>query len=233
MVSAVSGTVTGILYPTVRLSNSLSNLEASEVARRSSLSTYGLATSRTALDKALEAGKFILENLSKIQSQLLHADMDGVVADSTAARFRRQGEIAVLLAEIDQAVSLAENNGVNLIASTSSDYVLSTTTEGGTLRVSPQPLDTPGLNIAGLSIQPLDTLSLGLDDLGIISNQDIADAHEAIDTALKIATYRFSLLEELGNVVNSGSSFLSQINNLLNQIDATNLPAGTFIDVVA
>ena len=231
MVDALSG-LTG---PTLTLTAFRASLadESRHTAERKRTGTTGLTTSRTVLNQAVAAGKIVKDFLSELRSKVVHASMEGVVADSQSVRFSRQGEVAVLLRQIDQAVDLAAHEGINIISSNASAVRLQTNSTGGALLVQPRPLDTLGLQLSDLAIEPLDLVGLGLSDLGIISDKDVAQALEKVDRAILIAGSRLDDLIGFQSIFVSASDFLTQINPTNLSVDATSLPPGTFLDIVA
>ena len=78
----------------------------------------------------------------------------------------------------------------------------------------------------------MDLLGLGLSDLGIISDKDVADALEKVDRAILIAGSRLDNLVGFQSVFSGASNFLTQINPTNLSVDATSLPPGTFLNIV-
>ncbi|MDP7651779.1 MAG: hypothetical protein QGF38_08760 [Rhodospirillales bacterium] len=230
MVDAVSG----LSGPTLSLKSFRASLadQSRNTIERKRVGSIGLTTSRTALNQAVSAGKIVQEFLTELRSTIIQASMEGVVADSQSARFSRQGEVAVMLGQIDQAVSLAAHEGINIISSNGNAVRLQTNSTGGALDVQPQPLDVVGLRLSELAITPMDLLGLGLSDLGIISDKDVAEALEKVDRAILIAGSRLDNLVGFQSVFAGASDFLTQINPTNLSVDATSLPPGTFLNIV-
>lgn len=215
------------------ISSSLDGVRANTSENRLGRSSVvSLSDTRVLYRKAVDAGGVVKGLLDEIRSALVHADMDGVVAGSGAGRYTKQAEIAVLLRKVEYAVAEAEYKGNNLISSAGSTLRVQTTQYGGTFTVSPNPLDGRGLNLGELSIQAVDLRALGLDDFGIISESDIEGALRRIDIAISIADQRLNAVGKIDAFVNA-SNFIQQVNHLNVSVDATSLPAGTFIDQVA
>ena len=230
MVNAVSG----LTSPTISLKSfraSLSDVSRHTLERKRS-GSVGLSTSRTALNQAVSAGKIVKEFLTKLRSTIIYASVEGIIANSQSVRFSRQGEVAVLLGQIDQAADLAAYEGINIISSKGTAVRLETTATGGTLVVQPRPLDVLGLQLSELAITPHDLMGLGLSDFGIISDKDAADALEKVDRAISIAGSRLNDLIGIQNVFAGASDFLTHINPTRLKVDARSLPPGTFLNIV-
>ncbi len=230
MVHAVSG----LSGPTLSLKSFRASLadESRNTLERKRVGAVGLSTSRTALNQAVSAGNIVKEFLAKLRSTIIHASLEGVIANSQSVRFSRQGEVAVMLGQIDQAVDLAAHEGINIISSKGSAVRLQTNSTGGALVVQPRPLDVVGLQLSELAITPLDLVGLGLADFGIISDKDVAEALEKVDHAILIAGARLNDLVGFQNVFAGARDFLTQINPTNFRVDARSLPPGTFLNIV-
>jgi hypothetical protein len=230
MVNAVSG----LSSPTLTLKSFRASLadESRNTLERKRSGSVSLNTSRTALNQAVSAGNIVKEFLAELRSTIIHASLEGVIAGSQNVRFSRQGEVAIMLLQIDQTVNLAAYEGINIISSKGNAVRLQTTANGGALVVQPRPLDVVGLQLSELAITPLDLVGLGLSNLGIISDNDVADALKKVDRAILIAGSRLNDLIGIQNVFVGTRDFLTQINPTNFGVDARSLPPGTFLNIV-
>lgn len=200
-------------YGRVDLRTAFNNVRTHDSQRRA-YSATPLETSKVAVSKALDTAEFVLTQLDKLESEIFHANMDGKVADSSAARFSRQGTVAVMLRQIDQAVSQAEYKDINLVSSNGREVRLQTSGDGGSMLVSPRPMDTRGLGLETVAITAVDVRGLGIADLGIIAQTDVEKALELVANAKKVARSRMDDLAGIAAIFDGEESFLDKINSI-------------------
>ncbi len=241
MAISVASASTGMITP-ASFSTGLTNLENRTVERKvADFSALAYESGQGATLKAVSAGEQILNKLDKLESLLLHADMDATVRGTDQARFVKQSEIAVVLREIDQIVSQAGFDDINLISSESPIYQLQTSRTGGSLRFTPRPMDTKGLALQDVSIRALDRRGLGLENLGMISDTDHAKATELVNTAIKVASNHVDDLKQLQELF-TDESLLTKINTVIQARDSgqgqdssgrLSIGPGLFFDITA
>lgn len=178
------------------------------------------ATARTAIASAEKAGSDIIAQLQDIKDTIERAQAEGAVGPDVYVRESRQNEIALQLSQIDRLVANSAVDGVNLLASDSRTYRFQTTSVGGAVNVDPKPLDVK---------------SLGLSNLTVISNTDIANALDSVSQALEVAKSRTADLAALGVNIAQAPDFLSQIvgQNFAQRAPTVRLPAGSILDLLA
>lgn len=210
-----------------------------------------LDTGRAALLRARSAAAKIIKIVQHIDYRLAHADVDGLIADTGFARYRQQTEIGKNIRKIDQSVLESAYFGINFLSKNSNNVRLRTTSLGGSVLVSPLPLDTRTLGLSELRIQRDDFKILKVTDdlsvlnssprvssptttssVGILSDTQIRGARETVKTALRIAGQKLSRLDALYSLISDKEGFLTKINPTRLSVDIRSLPRGSFVNVI-
>jgi hypothetical protein len=210
-----------------------------------------LKTSRSVVMRAKIATKDVIQLIEKIDYKLVQADIEGVIAETGHARYKRQAEIADLLRKIDKKVSDSAFEGISLLSRNSSSIRLRTTSLGGSILVSPLSLDIESIGLSKFRLQKNDFTAWTSADggnvqsasprvtsppttaqTGIISADQVINARLTIQNALARVNKILSRLEGLNNLLGSKEGFLTKINTAKLNIDIRSLPRGVLINVV-
>ncbi|MEQ9555535.1 MAG: hypothetical protein RIG67_07165 [Rhodospirillales bacterium] len=148
----------------------------------------------TAVSRATAAGGRIVDQLRALEDQLSTAINSGLVSPRTALRLdeTRVSRLNITAAAgraldaIDRLVARAETGGVNLISSRQAPVTIQTTEFGGRVTVRAQPLDSRGLDLAGI---------------GALTRDQAAEARSRVRLALHVAENRLSSLTALGGTL--------------------------------
>jgi hypothetical protein len=184
----------------------------------------GGADAKTAISISILAGNGILGALRALRSEAALAGHESLVSNLTdltiggtrISRLNLHGDTSRAIALIDRLVGQSEYAGANFISSTSPNIKIRTTRFGGTLDVAPQPLDSIGLNLAGINL---------------LSEERAADALARIDTAIYQAGQRVDALRSLQRTI-SFTEFSDQaLSALINGTSGSPLPVGTLVNL--
>ena len=155
------------------------------------------ATAGAVIVATQNGGVDVLDLLGRMQSIAFAAANIGRLTGVPFSRETHQMQINLLLNEVDRTVEGASFEGINLLSPNAAITSFRTTAFGGSLEVGPKPLDTNTLRLAGLSV---------------ISDADINNAMSRLRTAIDRATARLSQIDGLTQAFTAGTSFLSQIS---------------------
>ncbi len=180
----------------------------------------------TAVATALVASAGVLSALRALESGLRTALNDGLTSPITnhlsadgsrVSRVNITSQAQRVTKAIDKLVDSAAVGSANLISSTSRRISIQTTRFGGSVTVSPQPLDSAGLGIAELSALTHDEAELALAKVGnaIIIAERRIDNLNALQDGLGFGTPTSQLFLQL---VNSGPSSFLPPGSLVNQV---------------
>jgi len=155
------------------------------------------------------------------------------------------------LLKIDKKVSDSAFEGINLLSRYSSRIRLRTTSLGGSILVSPFPLDVESIGLSNFRLQKNDFPAwAGADganvqsassritsppttaQTGIISMDQVINARLTIQNTLVRVNKILSRLEGLNNLLESKEGFLTKINTAKLNIDIRSLPRGLLINIV-
>lgn len=161
--------------------------------------SLGIDDARTTLGIAVAAGRGVVAALQALAGALAIADHDSFVSPSSdiapggtrVSRVNIQAEARRLIAAVNDLIAAAGANGANFIASDGAPIRVQTTRFGGTIEISPQPLDSAGL---GLGTPDLDG---ALSSFRSLTDQDVTVARGAVANALNLAQRRVQNLETL------------------------------------
>ncbi len=178
-----------------------------------------------ALSIAISAGNGIVGSITALQSSANLATRDSLVSPSInltirgtrISRLNLDSDTQRSLFLIDKLVKSSTLNHGNLISSSSPNVRITTTRFGGSIDIAPQPLDTTGLNLSGISL---------MTDVGA------KDAASRIKSALNQATRRVNSLEALQRAVSSGNFTDQVFSSLLAKLNNKALPAGSLVNLL-
>ena len=156
--------------------------------------TLRAADAATAVSRATAAGGQIVDQLRTLEEQLSTAINGGLISPRTGLRFdeTRVSRLNITtaagraLGAIDRLVARAETGSVNLISSRQGRVTIQTTEFGGRVTVRAQPLDTTGLDLAGISA---------------LTQDEAVTARTRVRVALRTAESRLSSLAALGDTL--------------------------------
>lgn len=185
----------------------------------------GGADTKTALSIAIVAGNGIIGALKALKSSADLAGRDSLVSTLTGlslggtrvSRLNLDVDTNRALALIDRLVGNSELSNANFISSTSPNIRIGTTRFGGTLDVAPQPLDSAGLNLTGISL---------------LTRAAADDAAARLETAINTATRRVQGLEALQRAITNGDFSGQVLSALISGTSGDGLPVGTLVNVV-
>lgn len=183
------------------------------------------AEGRTGLALAVVAGNGIVGALKALASSAKLAQKESLVSNlvnleisgTRISRLNLDVDTSRALTLIDGLVAETELNNANFIGSNASPIVITTSKFGGAIKVTPQPLDTKGLNLQSISL---------------LSLRDAEDAEARILSAINTAQRRLLGLEGLQRALNTGDFTSSRLDNLVSTISGSGLPLGTLVNVV-
>ncbi len=181
---------------------------------------------RAAVDRALIAGAGVLDALRTLAGAFRLATASGLVDANTnltdggtrvsGVTITAQG--GRLLAAVDDLVASAAISGANLIGSGGRRVTIQTTEFGGRVTVTPQPLDSVGL---------------GLDGLSAISREDAVTSLNRIEAAITLAETRIDNLGALRDGLAPGGRVSNDIARLLSSGGQGFLPRGSLVNQIA
>ncbi|MEK9723236.1 MAG: hypothetical protein VW405_07095 [Rhodospirillaceae bacterium] len=185
----------------------------------------GAAEARSTVAIAVVAGKGIVSALKGLASSAALAQHESLVSNLTnleiggtrVSRLNLTTGTNRALALIDRLVAGTETNNANFIASNAGPIVVKTSGFGGAIRVTPQPLDTTGLNLRGISL---------------LTGDAAADAEARLLTAINTAERRVIGLEGLKRALSAGNFTSSSLDGLVSSLSGGGLPLGTLVNVV-
>ncbi len=196
----------------------------------------------TILKLAVAAGNSILGALESLQGAISIADHASLVSSqaeltvgglrvsrASPGTSRSIEEMRVSLINLDSEVNLAVRRidalvndtgfaGANLISSAAGDVSLQTPAFGGSVSITPQPLDSAGLGLRGLNL---------LTDIGVTG------AGVAVDKAIKLATLRIGRLKTLLEVLAHPDSFSTGAAQILARGRSSVVPRGSLVNLSA
>ena len=180
---------------------------------------------KTALSIAILSGNGIIGALKAIKSSAELAGRGSLVSNLTnltiggtrVSRLNLHSDTLRAISLIDGLVQQSEFKNANFISSSSPNIQINTTRFGGTFNVLPQPLDSTGLNLAGISLLS----GLGADD-----------AVARIQAAIIAATQRVDALESLQRAITNRDFSAQILSSLVTSQNGSGLPLGTLVNIV-
>ncbi len=211
--------------------------QALEATRARGEITLNAATGGTAISRALTAGFAILSALQGLESNLVIATSDGLTSPDTGltlgisgaalngtgtgtrvSRLNISSALGRAIGAINDLVDASATGQANLISSRGRSVTIRSTDYGGRITVSPQPLDSLGLN---------------LDDLSTLTRGEASAALSRIRSAIVIAASRVDNLEALQRSLGLASGFSQSFNRISSGGLEQSLPQGSFVNLVA
>ncbi len=185
-----------------------------------------VGAARTAVETAVVAGYGVISALRALSGAFQIAADEGVsgnltgltLAGTRISGVNITGQAGRLVKAIDSLVKSADTSGANLISSNALRFTIQTTEFGGSISVSPQPLDSSGLDIRNLS---------GL------TREDALGAVSRIEAALVIAQSRVFNLETLRDSLIPGGGISREITRLISSSPTGFLPRGSLVNQTA
>ncbi|MFQ5617679.1 MAG: hypothetical protein ACE5FR_01790 [Rhodospirillales bacterium] len=196
----------------------------------------------THLKLAIAAGNTILGALDSLQSAISIADHASLVSIHTeltvgglrisqvspdavqsneamrVSLINLHSEVNLAVRRVDALVADAGFAGANLISSAGGNVSLQTPSFGGSVDITPQPLDSAGLGLRGLNL---------LTDIGI------RGAAVAVDKAIKLATLRLGRLAELREVLSRPDPVSTGAAQILARGRSSVVPRGSLVNLSA
>ncbi len=193
----------------------------------------------THLKLAIAAGNIILGALESLQSAISIADHTSLVSPDTGltvgglrvsrispgtsqsieamrvSLINLDSEVNLAVRRVDALVADAGFAGANLISSAGGNVSLQTPSFGGSVDITPQPLDSAGLGLRGLNL---------LTDIGV------RRAAVAVDKAIKVATLRLGRLAELREALSRPHPFSTGAAQILARGRSSVLPRGSLVN---
>lgn len=181
---------------------------------------------KTALDLAVSAGQTIVSALESLKAAIAIADHSSLVSPSAAltidgyriSRVNIESQAKLIGERVDALVDAAEFRGANLVSSTAPNIALQTSSFGGSVTITPQPLDFTGL---------------GIDNLDLLTEGGIEVAKAKVETAIHLATVRTGRLTALRKALNNPDTFSAGFARIVNGGATGVLPRGSVVDLQA
>lgn len=196
----------------------------------------------THLKLAIVAGNTILGALESLQSAISLGDHTSLVSthgeltigglrvsraspgtsrsieEMQVSLINLHSEVNLAVRRVDALVNDAGFAGANLISSAAGNVSLQTTAFGGSVEITPQPLDSAGL---------------GLRNLNLLSDIGVRGAAVAVNRAIKLATLRLGRLQELRNVLAHPNPFSTGAGAILGRGKSSVVPRGSLVNLSA
>jgi len=134
------------------------------------------------------------------------------------SRVNLDSEVNLAIQRIDALVANTEFAGANLISSTVGNVSLQTSAFGGSVDITPQPLDSAGLGLQGLDL---------FTDVGVQT------AGVAVDKAIKLAALRVGRLKELRGILFNPDVVSTGAAAILARGESSVLPRGSVVNLRA
>ncbi len=184
----------------------------------------GAPDAKKALTIAIVAGHGIISALKALKSSARLAGHEPLVSSMTkleigGTRISHLNLNVVLnrvIGLIDKLVDASEYKNANFISSDGPNIVVKTSRFGGSIRISPQPLDSAGLDLKSLSLMT----TVGADD-----------ALARLDDAINQAYLRVERLESLQRAVSSSTFSSQSLSAILAYTQASALPRGSLVNL--
>ena len=185
----------------------------------------GIADARSAISLAVLSGNGILGALNSLESSAelatngpLVSSLTNLTIDGTRiSQLNLNVFINRSIGLIDALVSRSEFRNANFISSGSQNIQIRTSRFGGSINITPQPLDSLGLNLRGISL---------------LSNNGADDGHARIQTAINTAWRRINNLETLQRTLTGVNFSAASLSRLVSSLSGVNLTRGALINVV-
>lgn len=185
----------------------------------------GIADARSALSLAVLSGNGILGALNSLASSAELAGNEPLVSSLTnltinGTRISRLNLNALVnrsIGLIDDLVARSKFRQANFISSGSPNIEIRTSRFGGAIKVTPQPLDSLGLNLRGISL---------------LTNNGADDGHARIRSAINTAGRRLDNLESLQRTLSGGNLSAASLSKLISGLSGDGLPRGALVNVV-
>lgn len=222
--------------PTGTLSRPGSNLEAAaRAAANASPVSLGATDARAALATAIADARTILDTLAALHTAVAEARTSSLVGgnvqlaiDGTRiSRLNIQAEARRALADINALVAAAEQNGANFIASDARSIEVQTTRFGGSVALSPQPLDSLGLGLGAPE------LSGRVGGFKAVTDTEIAQAERALARAQELASRRLQTLQGMEERLAFSSAAAQAVRTLDQGTRLTLFARGSVVDLIA
>lgn len=193
-VSTIGGATSTAALASLR--TGLADEQRHAVARRSPTEVTP-AAARAIIATAGQGALAVMDLLSQIETVVIYASNEGLILESPFARATRQAQADQMIAQLDRLVALADVGGINLLSGAGGAAGFRTTAFGGTFEVDPKPLDSASLRLRGLDI---------------MSDAEVYNALGRVARAKGLAEIRSAQLAGLNLVFASGATFLDHIN---------------------
>lgn len=188
----------------------------------------------TALAAALISGEGILEALGSLanalrissHSSLVSAQASVEPGGTRVSRVNIQSEGRRLLEAINSLVDGAGFRGANFISSDARRIQIQTTRYGGSVIVTPQPLDTRGLGLGTPDIFGK------LSDFNALSDIDVQTVLAAVGNAINLAGNRLQNLQVLERGLGFNTAALQEFARVLSQGRSNVLPPGSAVNLI-
>ena len=178
----------------------------------------GLNIAVTAGNGVLGALKAILSSARLAQQESLVSPLTNLEINGTrVSRLNLDSDTNRALLLIDRLITATEINNANFISSDSPNIVVRTSRFGGSIKVTPQPLDRDGLNLRSISL---------------LTRASAEEAEARIATAINTAQKRLLGLQSLQRAVTNSDFTNSSLGGLISTISGSGLPLGTLVNVV-
>jgi len=178
----------------------------------------GLNIAVTAGNGVLGALKAILSSAKLAQQEPLVSPLTNLVINGTrVSRLNLDSDTNRALELIDRLIASTEIGNANFISSNSPNIVVKTSRFGGSIKITPQPLDRTGLNLAAISL---------------LTQAGAEDAEARISSAINTTQRRLLGLQSLQRAVTSGDFTNASLNGLTATISGSGLPLGTLVNLV-
>lgn len=188
----------------------------------------------TALATALISGEGILEALGSLAAALRVSNHSSLVSAQASvepggtrlSRVNIQSEGRRLLEAINSLVDSAGFRGANFISSDARRIQIQTTRYGGSVVVTPQPLDTRGLGLGAPDIFGK------LSDFSALSDIDVQTVLAAVGNAIVLAGNRLQNLQVLERGLGFNTAALQEFARVLSQGRSNVLPPGSAVNLI-
>lgn len=222
--------------PAGRLSRPGSSLEASARAADSASSiSISVTDARAALSAAITDARTILDTLAALHAAVAEARTSSLVGENVQlavggtriSRLNIQAEARRALADINALVAASTRNGANFIASDARAIEVQTTRFGGSVTLSPQPLDSLGLGFGAPE------LSGRVGGFKAVTDNEIAQAERALARAQELASRRLQTLEGMEERLAFSSAAAQAVRTLDQGTRLTFFARGSVVDLIA
>lgn len=158
-----------------------------------------LANGDSIVNTAISAGKAIADLLTEMKSKVVQANQSGL---DSASRTSLETDFTSLRDQLTTIISTAEFNDTNLIDSAATNLQVLSTVSGSTITVSAQPLDTTTLAISALSL---------------LTSSGASEALTSIETAITTVAEKLATLGSSAKQLEVQADFSTQLIDILKE----------------